>query len=208
MTSYLEEQLKSIEQNKIDLEKEQLKIQKQLELEIEKVRILELDGTIDKLKVQVNELSENINGKIIPNNIQLVHHQMKQDFQKDLDEFHQLRQSRKLDAIELETKRLIVEQKGMDLRKETEYNKCRRSVNGIIILPDDEKLITLDQFKNNLSKIDDETKNNFTRKKEFLEIKPEIKVYDDILPIFRTMIGIITKQQEEINILTNFLGLE
>jgi hypothetical protein len=41
-----------------------------------------------------------------------------------------------------------------------------------------------------------------------LEIKPEIKVYDDILPIFRTMIGIITKQQEEINILTNFLGLE
>mgnify|MGYP001456620937 CR=1 FL=1 len=31
----------------------------------------------------------------------------------------------------------------------------------------------------------------------------EIKIYDDILPIFRTMIGIITKQQDEIKTLQN-----
>lgn len=52
-----------------------------------------------------------------------------------------------------------------------------------------------------MSKLDNETHQKYLndrRKKILVEIKPEIKIYDDILPIFRTMIGIITKQQEKI----------
>ena len=211
MAAYLEEQLKSIEHSKINLEKEQLKIQKQLELEIEKVRILELDGTIGKLKVQVNELSEKIKGNIMPNNIHIVHHQMKKDLQKDLDEWHKLQNSGKLCKSEIETRRLFLRQREIYIRRKTKYH----------LKTDNEKFITLEKFKENLSKIDDETKNHFTigdkrklsgtdrkelieikpeikigHRKELIEIKPEIKIYYDILPIFRTLIGIITKQHE------------
>ena len=190
MSTYLHEQLKSINENKKELEEKYLRIQKKLELELEKNRILEMEGTIDKLKVQVNELSEKIGGEIMYNNIHLIHHQLKKDFKKDFDEWHKLQQSGKLDTNELETKRLILRQREIDLRKET---------NG----KDDEKLITLKKFKDNLSKINDETKNYFTSgeyaRKRLVEIKPEIKIYDDILPIFRTMIAIISKQQDEIN---------
>ena len=204
MTSYLEEKLKSMEQSKIELEKEQLKIQKQLELELEKVRVLELDGTVDKLKLQVDELSENISGKIMPNNLHLVHDQMQKDFRKDLDKFMELKQSRKLSATELETKRLSLRQREIDMRKETKYNK-RRRVNGFMELLDNEKFITLEKFKDNLSKIDDETKNHFMSgsyaRKHLVEIKPEIKIYDELIPIFRTLTGIIIKQQQEIDIL-------
>ena len=145
MTSYLEEKLKSIEQNKMDLEKEQLKIQKQLELEIEKVRILELDGTIDKLKVQVNELSENINGNIMPNNIKLVYDQMTIDYRKESSEFHQLLQNGKLDANELEIKRFVIKEQKLiidQMKREIPSNSRAK-----------ETFITLEKFKNNLSKI-------------------------------------------------------
>lgn len=190
MSTYLHEQLKSIKENKKELEEKYLRIQKKLELELEKNRILEMEGSIDKLKVQVNELSETNGGEIMYNNIRLIHYQLKKDFKKDFDEWHKLQQSGKLDTSELETKRLILRQREIDLPKET---------NG----KDDEKLITLKKFKHNLSKINDETKNYFTSRgklgKRLVEIKPEIKIYDDILPIFRTMIAIIAKQQDEIN---------
>ena len=129
------------------------------------------------------------------NNIHLIHHQLKKDFKKDFDEWYKLQQSGKLDTSELETKRLILRQREIDLRKETNSK-------------DDEKLITLKKFKDNLSKINDETKNYFTSRgkleKRLVEIKPEIKIYDDILPIFRTMIAIIAKQQDEINNLKKY----
>ena len=60
-------------ENKKELEEKYLRIQKKLELELEKNRILEMEGTIDKLKVQVNELSEKIGGEIMYNNIHLIH---------------------------------------------------------------------------------------------------------------------------------------
>ena len=53
---------------KKELEEKYLRIQNKLELELEKNRILEMEGTIDKLKVQVNELSETIGGEIMYNN--------------------------------------------------------------------------------------------------------------------------------------------
>ena len=74
---------------------------------MEKNRILEMEGTIDKLKVQVNELSETIIGKIMPNNIGL----LDVLFKKELDEWHKLQQSGKLTDSDLEEKRLILREK-------------------------------------------------------------------------------------------------
>ena len=64
MSSYLEEELANISRMKMDLEQKQSEIQKQIELELEKNIILELDGTIEKLQVQINELSKEISGNI------------------------------------------------------------------------------------------------------------------------------------------------
>lgn len=202
MTSYLEEKLKSMEQSKIELEKEQLKIQKQLELELEKVLILKMDETIEKLDLLVKKLSGNINGEILPNNIQIVHHKMKKDFNKDLEEFIKLQQNKLLNQTDIEAKRLSLRQREIDLRKQGE----RPIINNLMQLNDNEKLITLEKFKNNLSKADEETLTGGPAKKDkwpknLIEIKPEIKIYDELIPIFKTLIGVITKQQQEIDIL-------
>ena len=65
-------------------------------------------------------------------------------------------------------------------------------------------LITLKEFQNNVDKIDKETidqilsgdKNCITR--EMVKIKPEIKIYHDIIPLLNTMMGIMKKQEEKI----------
>ena len=53
--------------------------------------------------------------------------------------------------------------------------------------------------------VDLDTKKKFCRNSQtdFVEIKTEVKIYDDLIPIFRTLIGIISKQQKEINQLKN-----
>jgi len=200
MSAYLQEQLKSINENKKELEEKYLRIQNKLELELEKNRILEMEGTIAKLKVQVNELSETIGGEIMYNNIQLIFDHSHEIFKKEMDEWqHPNLQHVDCPAVH-EAKRLILREKELNLPK---CNYPTR--NGFWMFPDSEKLITLEKFKANLNKVDIETKNRCLNdrngKKILVEIKPEIKIYDDILPIFRTMIGIIAKQQEEINII-------
>jgi len=69
---------------------------------------------------------------------------------------------------------------------------------------DKKSFITLKEFQNNLKNITDKTKELFGNKlghggrgrKDLIEIKPEIKIYTDIIPMFTTMIGIMKKQQE------------
>ena len=139
MTSYLQEQLKSINENKKELQEKYLRIQKKLELELEKNRILEMEGTIDKLKVQVNELSKTISGNLMPNNIGL----LDVLFKKELDEWNKLQQSGKLTDSDLEEKRLILREKEINIRNEKKLH------------PRNENLITLEKFKHNLNKVDD-----------------------------------------------------
>ena len=64
--------------------------------------------------------------------------------------------------------------------------------------------ITLDQFKDNLSKVTKEIRDkcyvkNNRLSKNYIEIPREIKIYDDIIPIFSTMIGIMKKQECQID---------
>ena len=79
--------------------------------------------------------------------------------------------------------------------------------------------ITVKEFKNNVSSICEENKKKLLNneflvrncgsrlrrglEKLGLELEPEIKIYDDIIPLFRTMIGIMAKQQRDIDELKN-----
>ena len=144
MSSFLLTKLETLmaqeEKNKL----EQKVLLEEIELEIEKKRLLEMDGTIIKLRTQVDEFAKNIEGKIMPNNIDVV-------------------------------------------------PGCYRYQN--------EQFITLNEFMDNLKNLSEEElrRANAGKKKRLVTIPPEIKIYNDIIPLFTTMIGIMDKQQSQID---------
>jgi len=72
-------------------------------------------------------------------------------------------------------------------------------------------LITLEKFKDNLSKVTLEEEVELWKNRENYELRKQgfiphqIKIYDDIMPIFTTMIGIMKKQEFEIDALKSKL---
>jgi len=144
MSSFLLTKLETLmaqeEKNKL----EQKVLLEEIELEIEKKRRLEMDGTIIKLRTQVDEFAKNIEGRIMPNNIDVV-------------------------------------------------PGCYRSQN--------EQFITLNEFMDNLKNLSEEElrRANAGRNKKLVTIPPHFKIYNDIIPLFTTMIGIMDKQQSQID---------
>ena len=169
MASYLIDKLEALKEDENKLKEQQRILMEEIELEIEQKRRLELDGTIIKLRTQVDEIRKNIEGEIMPDNRLLVLSYGKHNYT-------------------LEEQREIQHQ---------QYNNSNRVV-----------MTTLEKFKDNLSKISPEQKKQATNsrhassnKKNRLAttIPQEIKIYDDIIPIFTTMIGIMKKQEFEID---------
>ena len=170
MASYLIDKLEELKKDENKLKEQQRVLMEEIELDIEKKRRLELDGTIIKLRAQVGELTKNIEGEIMHDNIMLVLRFGKHNYTQE-------------ELMQLQS------------------NELR----GVL------RMTTLEKFKNNLSKMD-EWMNNGTpmhqrlqllnqniRHPNPLEIPKEIKIYDDIIPIFSTMIGIMKKQEFEID---------
>ena len=208
MTSYLENKLELLNASQRKLDDEKRVIEEQIILEIKKKSALEMDGTIVKFETQVNELKKFIEGDIMPNNIEIVVNQYNKDYNEGCNKLILKRQSGELSKEETNNKATILRQK-----LETVNNKYKRlnsrarlGEHGYDIIDDRSKNITLEEFKNNLCIVDEDVKFNklnsieldYIRNKRLYEIKPEIKVYDDIIPIFSTMIGIMKKQQQEI----------
>ena len=208
MTSYLENKLELLNASQRKLDDEKRVIEEQIILEIKKKSALEMDGTIVKFETQVNELKKFIEGDIMPNNIEIVVNQYNKDYNEGCNKLILKRQSSELSKEETNNKATILRQK-----LETVNNKYKRlnsrarlGEHGYDIIDDRSKNITLEEFKNNLCIVDEDVKFNklnsieldYIRNKRLYEIKPEIKVYDDIIPIFSTMIGIMKKQQQEI----------
>tara|TARA_B110000008_G_scaffold168290_1_gene168182 strand:+ start:2216 stop:2779 length:564 start_codon:yes stop_codon:yes gene_type:complete len=173
MASYLIDKLEELKEEENKLKEQQRVLMEEIELDIEKKRRLELDGTIIKLRTQVEDFTKNIEGEIIPDNRMLVLSYGKHNYtHEEQQEIGQLRQ----------------------------YN----SNNSL-------RMTTLEKFKNNLSKLDEWMNNGIPmherkqllgqnmRSQNLLEIPPEIKIYDDVIPIFTTMIGIMKKQEFEID---------
>ena len=135
-------------------------------------------------------MSLKLDAKIMPNNIHIVHQQMKNDFQKELSMMLKLQQEGKLYGNELEKVRLNLREKELDIREKTGSHNGR-NVEGFLVLSEDEKYITMKEFMDNIKSVDNETKKSFKHKKHLIEIQPEQHMmYFDL---------IIKKQQEEID---------
>ena len=87
MTSYLIDKLEELKENEKVLQEQQRVLMEEIELEIEKKRKLELDGTIIKLRTQLDEMAKNIEGEIMPDNYTLLREQKTVDYQKACDNF-------------------------------------------------------------------------------------------------------------------------
>ncbi|MHA1563041.1 MAG: hypothetical protein ACTSPA_13060 [Promethearchaeota archaeon] len=179
MTSYLIDKLEALKEDENKLKEQQRVLQEEIELEIEKKRRLELDGTIIKLRTQVGELAKNIEGKIMPDN------------------------------------RLVLQCEKYFIQKNGHYlilQEARQALRDF-----QPQLLTLEKFKDNLSKVKKKKKElvNSCGGSEIYELKKQvngfiphqIKIYDDIIPIFTTMIGIMKKQEFEIDALKSKLDM-
>ena len=168
MASHLIDKLEALKEDENKIKEQQRVLQEEIELEMEKKRRLELDGTIIKLRTQVDEISKNIEGEIMPDNRMLVLRFGKHNYSQE--EQREIQQQR--------------------------YHNRDGSV----------ATTTLEKFKDNLSKVTKEQKEllknqSFSKgelKQNQWAIPTEIKIYDDIIPIFTTMIGIMKKQEIEI----------
>ena len=187
MTSYLIDKLEALKEDENKLKEQQRVLQEEIELDIEKKRRLELGGTIIKLRTQVGEISKNIEGKIMPDN-RMVLQCEKYFIQK------RMRGRRGLEEVSI------------------------LNTNMLEALRDFQpQLLTLEKFKDNLSKVTKRQKKivNSCGGREIYELKKqvngfiphEIKIYDDIIPIFTTMIGIMKKQEFEIDALKSKLDM-
>ena len=177
MASYLIDKLEELKSDENKLKEQQRILNEEIELEIEKKRRLELDGTIIKLRTQVSEIAKNIEGEIMPDNRYLVLRYGKHNYtQEEQREIQQLN-----------------------------YNKRNPP-----------EMTTLEKFKDNLSKVSQEQRERLkvqgtqydNGRKLVMEIPQEIKIYDDIIPIFSTMIGIMKKQEFEIDTLKQKVKLQ
>jgi len=200
MTSYLIDKLEALKEDENKLKEQQRILHEEIELEIEKKRRLELDGTIIKLRTQVDEFGKNIEGKIMRDNFPLLREQETTDYQKACDKFNKEYQQGLISDEEV-----LKQKKYLRDRKQKEDAKYRewRDSSGEMNVNNVEK-ITLEKFKDNLSKVTKEIKDKCHMRgnrlgKSYIELPQEIKIYDDIIPIFSTMIGIMKKQEFEID---------
>jgi hypothetical protein len=197
MTSFLLSKLETLMAQEEKNKQEQKNILEEIELEMEIKKRLEMNGTITKLRTQVDEFAKNIEGEIMPNNIAIVESSIEKTFQKECSDLNILHG--KISDEEYKKRLTILQTKHYDIRQQINRSNNRR-------LSEDEKYITLKEFIDNLNKVDDKTKeffriasNNGRYRKNMVEIKPEIKIYHDIIPIFTTMIGLMKKQQNQID---------
>jgi hypothetical protein len=201
MTSYLIDKLEALKEDENNIKEKQRVLHEQIELEIEKKRRLELDGTITKLITQVEEIGKNIEGEIMEDNYTLIMEQETMNFQRDCEMLKKKQKEGLIDDQQYEEKaRSLRERKKKDGIK---YNEWRiKSVGSVGWV---KTKITLEKFKDNLSKVGDEVKERCNNRCHLspglMKIPYNIKIYDEIMPIFVTMIGIMKKQRFEIDTL-------
>jgi len=192
MASYLIDQLEALKGDENKLKEQQRVLMEEIELEIEKKRRLELDGTIIKLRTQVGEISKNIEGEIMPDNYPLLREQETIDYQKACEKFNKNSNQGLISDEEV-----VKQKKNLTERKHKEDKEYREWYSN-------KTNITLEKFKDNLSKVSHELKDRCDKPgrilgNEYKEIPKEIKIYDDIIPLFTTMIGIMSQQEFEID---------
>ena len=200
MTSYLFDKLNILKANEEKIKEEQRMVQEKIALEIETQRRLELDSTIVKLQTQLGEFSKNIDGEIMPNNHKLVCNQYDKDYR---DQFRNVRLRQPSGKLEQNTEKHLRNLKAKAEKARNEMHTISSSQ--IAIASGSPPKITLKTFLENVNELDDDMKKRVENcdsdysQKKLITIPHEIKIYNDILPIFTTLIGILKKQEDEIN---------
>ena len=205
MTSLLIDKLEALKSNEIKIKEEQRVLEEQIGLEMEKNKRLKMDSTLTKFEVQVDELEHNMDSIMVNNNsalIKQVWYLKKQIISNKFNEkwkHHVHSNPANENIIKKKEKDLLLVRQEI-AKIDYQISKCR----------DDHfrgkpLIITVREFKNNINTFSKETiqlcsavdRSNNLRKQ--IELKPEIKIYDDIIPLFRTLLGIMEKQQMEID---------
>ena len=182
------ELLEKIRDEEEEFRNRKIQLEKDIELGEIQQKLIEKSGTIEILKTQILKLSENIEGKLLPNNYEVAATQYQIDYRYYCTKVTQQQPGGVLqDNINKEEQEL---KDKMDNAKQ----KILKNRNNI--------KITLKEFVKNISELDKDTKNLFQRKVELLTIPPQIKIYDDIIPIFDTIFSILKKQQEQLDKIT------
>jgi hypothetical protein len=180
-----------------------LKLQNGLE-DINNLKLQNGLEDINNLKLQMDIFENNITGSILPNNNYIVEWQNEKDFNLDQVNINKL-------------KGTISDEDFHKKKAELINRKMRNTGNKINQRYSNETTnnITVKDFISNLDLVDGETKGTFIKNKkydingwlsglsmkEMVEIPHKIKIYNDIIPIFKSIITIIEKQKLEIIIL-------
>ena len=190
------------------IKQQQLQLSEEIELELEKKRRLEKAGSVIKLRTQLDEMMKIVETPNVPNNYKVILHDKQIAYQNDLNNWHENNKIGKVDKEREDALGVVV----MNLRRLNEEEAFRieklkreQSQPGqpLIAVRDN---ITFKEYMNNLSKISPYTINSILSRgrdplKNLVNTDLKEKVYYDILPLFTTIIGIVEKQQIEINAL-------
>ena len=205
MSSYLRDQLAQLEINELKNKEKQDILKEQIQFELEKQTILMGDANINKLQTHLGIFHKNIEGNIMCNNKEIVKHQLDQNFREE---------QRRISVIWNNTGEEYRKMKEEYRKKEEEYRKKCKEIQRSNIGNNEDK-ITLDKFISNLDLVNEETKNKFSQKHSYkgqginkphlTDIPHKIKIYNDIMPLFQTMIGILKQQQSEIETLKKYI---
>ena len=199
MSSYLRDQLEQLEFDELKNKEKQTILKEQIQFELEKQTILMGDANINKLQTHLGIFHKNIEGNIMCNNKEIVKHQLDVNFRKEGESI-----SAFFGIITDEEYR----------KKTEEYRKKGNEIQRSKMGHNQDK-ITLDEFISNLDLVNEETKNKFSQKHSYkgrginkphlTDIPHKIKIYNDIMPLFQTMIGILKQQQSEIETLKKYI---
>jgi rRNA maturation endonuclease Nob1 len=229
MTSQKIDILEKLKQEEIILKNKQLVLSQEIELELEKNRRLEKDGSIIKLRTQLDELLKIIDTPVIQNNYKAVLYDKETTYQNNLNEWHKNNQIGKTDdkkqnelgnmvnELNILREKESIRLQQLSIKQNVKINSPNpNSINDI------KDFISIKDYMKNLSKINPSTIDQITNAGVNSKIKQCLgergifksqvsadfkeKVYYDILPLFTTIIGIMEKQQEKIDELNNILN--
>ena len=208
MTSTMIDLLEKLKRQEGVIKQQQLQLSEEIEFELEKKRRLEKAGSVIKLRTQLDELMKIVEIPNVPNNYKVILHDKQVAYQNDLNNWHENNKIGKVDKERQDALGVVV----MNLRRLNEEEAFRieklkreqsRPGQALIAVRDN---ITFKEYMNNLSKISPYTINSILSRgrdplKNLVNSDRKEKVYYDILPLFTTIIGIIEKQQLEIDAL-------
>jgi len=211
MASTMIDLLEKLKRQEEVIKQQQLQLSEEIELELEKKRRLEKAGSVIKLRTQLDELMKIVETPNVPNNYKVILHDKQIAYQNDLNNWHENNKIGKVDKERQDALGVVV----MNLRRLNEAEAFRieklkreQGIVGTTFSRDTIKdNITIKEYMNNLSEISPYTINSIMSwdgrnpLKNLVNTDLKEKVYYDILPLFTTIIGIVEKQQLEINAL-------